>query len=109
MKAEKLNASRKGKEGEKRAAKALEDAGYHVTLVHLSRGPFDVVATNRQGVRFIQVKVDDSKQWLRSQPAEMQKVREEMEFPKPENATCELWVSRKVDGRYKWVLQEVFG
>lgn len=102
-----MNSKKKGRAGEERAIKTLEEAGYVCTLSHLSRGPWDVVAVNVTGIRFIQVKVDDSKEWRATQPRQVEIAFEELDFDRPNNATIEYWVSRKnAQGRYEWVMQE---
>lgn len=79
------NARAKGGRRELLCQHQLEQAGYLCTKAAASLGVFDIVASNRLGTRYIQVK---SNCWPR--PAE----REEMARAKlnlPENSTAECW------------------
>lgn len=104
-----INSKRKGRQGEERAIKALESEGFTCTLSHLSRGPWDVLAVDSERIRFVQVKVDDSKEWKACQPASVRAAKLLLDFPMPGNATGEYWVCRKTDGRYRWIMKVVYG
>jgi Holliday junction resolvase len=51
-----LNQAHKGRRGEHRARKILEDAGFMVTRAAGSKGPADLIAWNAVQIRFISVK-----------------------------------------------------
>ncbi len=53
-----MNAKAKGSRMEYKTIHLLESAGYKCMRSAASLGPFDVIAANRLGIRFIQVKAN---------------------------------------------------
>jgi len=95
----------KGRRAEYRAATDLERAGYLVIRSSGSHSPVDLVAVGPSGVRLIQVKTDSDSRPLR--PSELEAVRDELRgIVRPPNVSCELWVGRKVNGRWQWIIQQ---
>ncbi len=91
---------RRGYLAERKTAKLLEQAGYVVARTAGSHSPFDVVAVNANGVRFIQVKRVKSGGFA----AILETAREEIrQVPKVPGVSREVWVW--LDGK-GWVVQE---
>ena len=54
-----INAKAKGSRAERKTINLLESVGYQCIRSAASLGPFDVIATNRLGIRCLQVKCND--------------------------------------------------
>ena len=80
----------RGVEAERKVVKVLNDAGYEAQRSAQSRGVWDVVGVNANGVRLIQVKrAQKDASWQ----AEFQRACEAMrELPCPPNVSREVWV-----------------
>lgn len=79
-----LNSSHKGRRGEHRARKILEDAGFFVSRAAGSKGPADLIAWNEVQIRFISVKSGTKY----ASALEREALHE---LPAPPNATKEIW------------------
>jgi Holliday junction resolvase len=100
-----VQTTRKGKVGERRCVEALEADGYIAYQTHLSRGPFDVIAIRKDGIRFIQVKVTRNKE--RGKWGISRKSMREFAAHIPRGAIMELWVWVDRNGWQKEIIEKV--
>ena len=94
-----MNVKAKGARLERKTIKLLESVDYQCVRSAASLGPFDIVATNRLGTRFIQVKANT---WPR--PEE----REELLAAAgklPPNSCVECW--RWDDGKREPLIRQI--
>ena len=89
-----MNRKAKGTRNEHKAMKILERAGYDVFRCRGSLGIVDLVAVNRNGVRFIEVKSNRVRAEVREQLMEWKNV--------PLGATKETWCFK--DGETKPII-----
>ncbi len=82
-----MNTAAKGRRGEHRARKLLEEAGFSVCRAAASKGPADLVAWNPSVVRFVSVKSGTG----RMTPLERATL---LGMDRPPNSTVELWTFR---------------
>ena len=88
----------RGIQTEREAQKELESLGYSAVRSRGSFGAFDVIAWNKDVVRFVQVKREKAK-W--NKRTSYKKVIEELEkIELPCNTTKELWVRRDKDSKF---------
>lgn len=80
-----MNAKAKGTRIERKCIQLLELVGYSCVRSAASLGAFDIIATNRLGIRCIQVKAND---WPR--PAEREDMAQAA-MNLPGNASVECW------------------
>ncbi|MGO0122220.1 hypothetical protein [Desulfothermobacter acidiphilus] len=84
---------RRGYLAELKAKEELEGQGYLVLRTAGSKGPFDLVALNREEVRLVQVKRCKDGNGIR--PGDLRALKA---LPVPPDATVELWIWRDREG-----------
>lgn len=81
-----------GRQKEYELKRKLEKLGYRVTRAAGSKGAFDIIAYNRDQVRFIQVKYEQDPTSYRTDIEKM------YEIELPERCSKELWIYTKNSG-----------
>jgi Holliday junction resolvase len=96
------NNYRKGTDIEYRVMELLERVGYQTARCAGSHGPFDVIAWNHLGMRFIQ-----SKRTERPSVKYDEDIERIQLTPLPPHSTAELWVWLNKGRTGEWIKQEV--
>ena len=79
-----INTAAKGRRLEHKTIRVLESAGYDCTRAAASKGTWDIVAINSQGIRLVQVKANRP-----PGPLEREAMQEAIA---PPNASREYWI-----------------